>query len=415
MRMKMTHHVAAVFLGAALAAVPAAAQAKEKHDGYMEFKKPPYVIVDGQRVEIDKKTKLDAGRLKNVFDIPLGWHVKAKGSRARDGTILATKLSAEKNGSEFMEGEVLAATNQAEKKYVETKKVSDRGSDGKEHVVGRLIDEGPEVDRARRIVDRLLPPYVPKDQVRVYVVDNEAWNAMAMANYSIYVFRGLMKDLDDDELAIVLGHEIAHATHEHSRRQAKGGLVQGIAGVAATIAAQSLGDERARLAAQGATVLGVTTVGNVYSRDYEDQADRVGLRYVYEAGYDVDKAPVLWKKFAEKYGDGNKVTNFFFGDHSLAMARAKNLQTEIARNYRDPAKDPPTSEAIARRSGPEPAGLPLRLPLQRLQVLDQVAALLLGQGQAAGRDVVADDRLQVREAAVVVEAPLRVGPQTAQR
>jgi len=411
MRMNLLHRVAAVVFSASLLAVPAGAAAKEKLDGYLEYKKPPYVIVDGQRVEIDRTTKLDAGRIRNVFDIPLGWHVKVRGTRAKDGTIVAGDLEAGKNGSEFMESDVLAATDQAEKKYVETKKVSDTGRDGKEHVVGRLIDTGPEVERARRIVDRLLPPYVSKEQVRVYVVDNEAWNAMAMANYSIYVFRGLMKDLDDDELAIVLGHEIAHATHEHSRRQAKGGLIQGIAGVAATIAAQSLDDDRARLAAQGATVLGVTTVGNVYSRDYEDQADRVGLRYVYEAGYDVGKAPGLWQKFAEKYGDGNKVTNFFFGDHSLAMQRAKNLQAEIARNYRDTAKDPPTSEAIARRSAPAPAD---RLPLERLQVFDQVAALLFGEGQAARGVVVADDRLQVREAAVVVEAPLRVGPQAAQ-
>ena len=402
----LDRRAAALLLGTSLLAVPAGAEAKEKLDGYLEYKKPPYVIVDGQRVEIGRKTNLDAGKIRDVFDIPLGWHVKARGTRARDGTILATKLAAEKNGSEFMEGEVLAATNQAEKKYVETKKVSDTGPDGKEHLVGKLIDSGPQVDRARRIVDRLLPPYVPKDQVRVYVVDNEAWNAMAMANYSIYVFSGLMKDLDDDELAIVLGHEIAHATHEHSRRQAKGGLIQGIAGVAATIAAQTLDDERARLAAQGATVLGVTTAGNVYSREYEDQADRVGLRYVYEAGYDVDKAPGLWKKFAEKYGDGNKVTNFFFGDHSLARQRAKNLQAEIARNYSNPAKDPP-SEAIARLGlrRPEPG-----LPLKRLEVFDQVTTFLIGQAQAARGVVVADDSRQVGETAVVIEAPLRMSP-----
>jgi len=343
-----TRHIriaAAVF--SAAIAFPAAASAKDKLDGYLEFRKPPYIIVDGQRLEVNNKTRLDAGKYRKISDVPLGWHIKAQGSRAKDGTIVAKKIQASKNGSEFMESEVLEATNAAEKHYVETRKVSDTGPNGEEKVVGKLFDSGPDVERCRRIVDRLLPPYVPKDQVRVYVVDNPAWNAMAMANYSIYVFSGLIHDLDDDELAIVLGHELTHATHEHSRRQAKGGLIQGIAGVAATIAAQTIDDDRARMAAQGATVLGVTTMGNVYSRDYEDQADRVGLRYVYEAGYDVGKAPGLWKKFADKYGDGNKVTNFFFGDHSTAMQRARALQQEIAFNYRDRAKDPP-SEGIAR-------------------------------------------------------------------
>jgi predicted Zn-dependent protease len=98
----------------------------------------------------------------------------------------------------------------------------------------------------------------------------------------------------------------------------------------------------------------VTTAGNIYSREFEDQADRVGLRYIYEAGYDVSKAPALWKRFAERYGDGDKVTNFFFGDHSLAQDRAKNLQREIAANYSDLHKDPPSNEAIARGPGVTP-------------------------------------------------------------
>lgn len=165
---------------------------------------------------------------------------------------------------------------------------------------------------------------------------------MAMANFSIYVFSGLMGDMDDDELAIVLGHEITHATHEHSRRQAKKGLISGVTGQVANLGAAMIGNDLARSAAQQATALGVTTVGNVYSRDDEDQADRVGLRYVYEAGYDVNKAPALWKRFAAKYGDSSKVENFFFGNHSLSKERAADLQREIKYNYSDPKKDPPS-------------------------------------------------------------------------
>jgi Zn-dependent protease with chaperone function len=350
--MRCQRAVAIAVLVAAFAC-PAGAASKDKLDGYLDFRKPPYLIVDGQRLQVNDRTRIDAGKVKKALDIPTGWHIKAQGTRAKDGTFVVKKIQAEKNGGEFMESEVIQATNEAEKKYVQTKKVSDTGPNGEEKVVGKLIDSGPDVDRCRRVVERLLPSYIPKDKVRVYVVDNAAWNAMAMANFSVYVFKGLLPDLDDDELAIVLGHELTHATYEHSRRQAKGGVIQGIAGAAATIAAQSIGDERARIAAAGATALGVTTVGNVYSRDYEDQADRVGLRYVYEAGFDTSKAPALWKRFAEKYGEGSKVTNFFFGDHSLALERARALQNEINRNYRDPAKDPPVSEGIARLGAPK--------------------------------------------------------------
>ena len=77
--------------------------------------------------------------------------------------------------------------------------------------------------------------------------------------------------------------------------------------------------------------LGIT-FGNAFSREYEDQADRVGLRYVYEGGYDYTKGPALWRRFAAKYGDQNKIENFFFGDHSLSTKRAAALEKEIA-NY----------------------------------------------------------------------------------
>lgn len=149
---------------------------------------------------------------------------------------------------------------------------------------------------------------------------------MAMANDSIYVYTGIMADLDDDELAVVLGHEIAHATYEHSRRQASKNQMSGLAGQLAAAGAGMIGNSTARTLAQQATQLGYSAFNNSYSRDYEDQADRVGLRYVYEAGYDYKKAPLLWRRFAEKYGDQDSVTNFFYGDHSMSTARADALE-----------------------------------------------------------------------------------------
>jgi Zn-dependent protease with chaperone function len=320
-------------------------------DGYLEYKKPGFIIVDGQRLQVTDKTRVKAGRITKTADIPLGYRVKAKGSRSQEGTIVLSQIEATKNGSEFMESDVRAGTDQAEKAWVQAKKVAEPGQDGKEQVIGKLIESGPEVDRCRKIVDRLLPAYVDPKQVRVYVVDNPEWNAMAMANFSIYTFSGLMKDMDDDELAIVLGHELAHATYEHSRRQAKAGMASGIGGQAAQMASGLIKNDLGKMAAQQATALGVTTFGNSFSRDYEDQADRVGLRYVYEAGYDYRKAPALWNRFAAKYGDQDKVTNFFFGNHSLSAERAKALQKEIDRNYKDARLDPPTKVATAPKAG----------------------------------------------------------------
>jgi Zn-dependent protease with chaperone function len=332
------------FLALAVAAATTVQAAETaKVAGYLEFRKPGFLIVDGQRIQITPKTKFrGSGNVKSIDAIPLGYEIKASGTLHADGTIAASALEARPNGMAFLEEDVLSGTQQAEDAYVEAAKVYQPGADGKEQVIGKLLTSGPQVTRARAIVDRLLPTYVDPKAVSVYVVENKEWNAMAMANFSIYVFSGLMADMDDDELAIVLGHEIGHATYEHSRKQAKKGMFTGIAGQMASLGAEVLDSSLARTAVQQGAALGTATFGNYFSRDDEDQADRVGLRYVYEAGYDYRKAPELWRRFAEKYGDSDQVTNFFFGDHSLSSKRAADLEREIAHNYADPAKDPPS-------------------------------------------------------------------------
>ena len=158
---------------------------------------------------------------------------------------------------------------------------------------------------------------------------------MAAPNDSIYVFTGLLNELDDDEVAIVLGHELAHATHEHSRKSFKKTMLIQLAALGITaVAEEAVKDKNKRVVLQVAAVLGATAWTSGYGRSHEDQADRVGLRYAAEGGYDVRKGPALWNRFARKYGDTPKALNFFFGDHSVAQDRARNLTRELALNYR---------------------------------------------------------------------------------
>ena len=126
---------------------------------------------------------------------------------------------------------------------------------------------------------------------------------MAMANYSIYVFTGLLADMDDDEVAIVLGHELAHATHEHSRRRRSRTDRQ----LAAWPPSMRRRDRQQHEApSAGLAILAASALlPTATAASTEDQADRVGLRYAYEAGYDVTKGPHLWNRFAEKYGEGS--------------------------------------------------------------------------------------------------------------
>src|SRR6185503_1005960 len=195
----------------------------------------------------------------------------------------------------------------------------------------------------------------------------------------IYVFSGIMDDLDDDELAIVLGHEIAHATHEHTRRQFKKAMWIQLAAIGVAAAAEEIDDKNKRAVAQLLVLFGAQAWSNGYGRDMEDQADRVGLRYAYEGGYDITKGPRLWQRFAKKYGESGKVANFFFGDHSLSSQRAANLQRQIALNYPDGPKEGGVRMAVAAKT---PAAVRTSTPVTAARVPSAAGANALVSGPA---------------------------------
>jgi Zn-dependent protease with chaperone function len=311
-----------------------AKQREEKVDGYAEWRSGDVLVVEGQRVRLGPGIKLK-GKVRDPKAIPLGYEVKAKGVRQPDGSILARELEAKPNGSALFEGEVKKVTDEMERKWLAAGRVYQEDDDGRRAVMGRLHDEGRDVERVRRIVTGLVPPYLQRDEFRVYVVDNKEWNAFACANGMVVVHSQLLDDMDDDELAIILGHELAHVTHEHTRKQFKKAMWIQIAALGVAVAAEEIDDRTSRQIVQLASVFAALAWKNGYGRDHEDQADRVGLRYAHQAGYDITKGPALWERFARKYGEPGKVANFFFSDHSLSRVRARNLERELALNYAD--------------------------------------------------------------------------------
>jgi Zn-dependent protease with chaperone function len=310
----------------------AAAASVEKLDGYAEWREAGALVVDGQRVVPGAGMEVKGG--KSFAQIPLGYEVKVTGTRNAEGVIVAQKIEAKRNGEALFENDLRQEFDKTEQMFRKRGRVFEEGEDGeKDEDLGALVEEGPDVDRVRGIVDRLVPPYMQEQEFRVYVVRNKDWNAFAAPNDSIYVYTGLLKALDDDELAIVLGHELVHATHEHSRKEYKKQLPYLLAAAAVSTAAEGIHDKGVRVGTQVGAFLVATMLSSGYGRGQEDQADRVGLRYAYEGGFDVSKGPRLWERFAQKFGDDDKVVNFFFGDHSRSSVRASNLRRQIQLNY----------------------------------------------------------------------------------
>jgi Zn-dependent protease with chaperone function len=364
-----------------------AAPADATVQGYAEYREGDALVVDGQRVRRAPKAKLKLeGEARDWDSIPLGYEVEAHGRRQADGSLVARRVEAKPNAAALFEKQVQELTDEAEEEYRRAGEVFQEGN-GRRKRVGRLYADGPEVDRVRAIVEDLTPPYIPRDRIRVYVVDNAEWNAFAMGNFSVYVYSGLLKDLDDDELAVVLGHEIAHATHEHTRRQFKKAMWVQIAALGVALAAEDIDNRTHRAVVNLLTQFAAVVLVNGYGRDFEDQADRVGLRYAYEAGYDVSRGPQLWRRFARKYGDGNRALSFFFSDHARSSVRAASVQRQVALNYVGGPK-PGTAYARRRQEGtpavPGTATPPVQLATARASTTGKpsVAAALTARTPA---------------------------------
>jgi metalloendopeptidase OMA1, mitochondrial len=142
-------------------------------------------------------------------------------------------------------------------------------------------------------------------------------NAFALPGGKVGVNTGLFKVAEnDDQLAAVIGHEVAHAIARHGAERVSQGMLTQF-GVAAL--GMATNTTYAQLAAQAAT-LGIILP---YSRTQEAEADHIGLLYMAEAGYDPREAIALWQNF-DKFG-GERPPEFL-STHPAPGSRIDELQ-----------------------------------------------------------------------------------------
>ncbi|MFC5513644.1 M48 family metallopeptidase [Massilia jejuensis] len=163
----------------------------------------------------------------------------------------------------------------------------------------------PRVKRLRNVAQRLIP-HTPRWnasardwQWQVNLVDQPQVNAFCMPGGRIGFFTGIVDQLKltDDEMAAIMGHEIAHALREHGReRMAKSGITSVVARGAGALGAAIFGIDPGITN----TVTGMIGQGVVlkFSRDEEREADLVGLDIAARAGYDPRAGIALWRKMA---------------------------------------------------------------------------------------------------------------------
>lgn len=164
----------------------------------------------------------------------------------------------------------------------------------------------------------------------VNVIDSDELNAWCMAGGKIAVYSGLVETLNltDDEIATVMGHEIAHALREHIREQQSTQMIQdGVLSVASSLFGL---DNTTQQIGQIAANVGLTLP---FSRAHETEADALGLELMYDAGFNPSNASNLWKKMMAQ-GNANDGIMVLLSTHPGNTDRMQKLD-ELAKQLKE--------------------------------------------------------------------------------
>lgn len=190
-------------------------------------------------------------------------------------------------------------------------------------------------DTARRIhtVFKRMVPYANQENHtgqpfywQLNVIRSNEINAWAMPGGKMVFYTGLVErlHLNDNEIATVMGHEMAHALKEHGKSQANFDMVTGIlAQVGHTALSTVVGEEMSGYA------IGLTKdwgLDKPHSRSAETEADEVGLMLMARAGYNPQAAIGLWDKMKHVGGNGGGVLAALSSSHPSDENRQANLE-----------------------------------------------------------------------------------------
>ncbi len=193
---------------------------------------------------------------------------------------------------------------------------------------GELNSNPALTQRVRSIARRIEPQtrYFRPDAVgwpwQVNVITSDELNAFCMPGGRIMFYSGLITQLDltDAEIAIVMGHEIAHALREHSREQVSQAMAAQT-GIGIGGALLGLDPASTDFAGQSYQML----VATKFSRRDEDEADRIGLELAARAGYDPRAGITLWQKMQKASRAGKPPE--ILSTHPAEVNRIQTIQS----------------------------------------------------------------------------------------
>lgn len=238
------------------------------------------------------------------------------------GTTQTVPVTGRKHSLLVSDAQVLSLSKEEYSKYMKSAKLSSNAANtAMVQRVGR---------RLASAVEAYLRNNGAADEIKNFswefnLVADKNVNAFCMPGGKIVVYEGLLPVTQDEaSLAIVLGHEIAHAVAKHSAEQMSKKIRQSYgtqigSQILGAIAGQSVGDLAGAVAQQGFSFANLR-----YSRDNETEADHIGLIFAAMAGYNPQMAVPFWKRMAALSGNSNQ--SDMFSDHPSDAKRIAAIQ-----------------------------------------------------------------------------------------
>ncbi len=225
----------------------------------------------------------------------------------------------------------------------------DLGQASKQHALGPA--DHPQVKRLRSIMDKIIPftsawnPRAQQWKWEVNLIGSNQINAYCMPGGKIAFYTGILNklQLSDDEVAMVMGHEIAHALREHAReRIGKGQATELVARVGGSLLSGLLGiDPRI---GDAVAQTGANLVSLKFGREDESEADLVGMELAARAGYDPRAGVSLWQKMA---ANNKGAPPEWLSTHPSGNTRIAEIESNLAKvmPLYERAKKPASSDA----------------------------------------------------------------------
>ena len=186
--------------------------------------------------------------------------------------------------------------------------------------------------RIQRAVEQFMAANKISDQLEGFdwefnLIEQDIVNAWCMPGGKVAFYTGIMPVCKDESgIAVVMGHEVAHAIANHGRERMSKGLVTQM-GLSTVGAAMGQNPSLTKQIFMQSVGMGSQLGMLKFSRDNESEADRIGLIFMAMAGYDPHEAPVFWERMKEMSGGGAPPQ--FMSTHPSHDTRIEDLKANI--------------------------------------------------------------------------------------